>query len=126
MITIQQLYTQLDRSSLGDRGVEIASDLLYTRPELAIELVQDCIGNGDSAREGRLDLALAHLSFKALMEKEKDADGMESTQQAFRSKIKNPKVQKFMDTINLFFGGYTAEGVIAEVDGRKLLTEFTH
>jgi hypothetical protein len=50
------------------------------------------------------------------MEKEEDADGMESTQQAFRSKIKNPNVQKFMDTINIFFGGYTAEGVIAEVD----------
>ncbi len=112
---IQQLYTQLDRSSLGDRGVEIASDLLYTQPELAIELVQDCIGDGDSAREGRLDLALAHLSFKTFIEKE-EGDGMESVQQAFRSKIKNPNVQKFMDTINLFFGDYTAQGVIAEVD----------
>lgn len=113
---IKQLYTQLDRNNLGDRGVEIASDLLYTQPELAIELVQDSIGDGDSTREGRLDLAFAHLSFKALLEKEEDVDGMESTQQAFRSKIKNPNVQKFMDRINLFFGGYTAKGVIAEVE----------
>lgn len=113
---IQQLYKQIDRSNLGDRGVEIASDLLYTQPELAIELVQDCMGNGDSAREGRLDLALAHLSFKALMEKQEGVDGMDSTHQEFRSKIKNLNVQKFMDTINLFFGGYSAEGVIAEVN----------
>ena len=94
---------------------KLPSDLLYTQPELAIDLVQDCIGKGDSDREGRLDLALAHLSFKALMEKQGGVDGMESTHQAFRSKIKNPNVQKFMDTINLFFGSYSAEGVITEV-----------
>lgn len=110
---IQQLYRLLDRGSLGDRGVEIASDLLYTHTELAVELVQECMGK--DGPENRLDLALARLSFKALMQKEEGTAGMDSTQQALRAKVKDPKVQKFMDTISLFFGGFTAEGVITEV-----------
>ncbi len=112
---IQQLYSQLDRSNLGDRGVEIASDLLYTQPELAIDLVQDCMDKGNIEHEGRLDLALAQLSFKALIERQEGIEGMESIHQAFRSKIKNPNIQKFMDTMNLFFGDYSADGVITEV-----------
>ncbi len=110
---IRQLYRQLDRRGLGDRGVDIASDLLFTHPELAIELVQECTGREGS--EDRLDLALAALSFKALMDHEPRL-GMDSTYQALRAKVKNPKVQKFVDTGSLFFGGYSAEGVIAEVE----------
>lgn len=111
---IKQLYGLLDRGRLGDRGVEIASDLLYTQPKLAVELVQECTGK--DGPENRLDLALAKLSFKALIEKEEGTAGMDSTQQALRANVKDPKVQKFMDTISLFFGGYTAEEVITEVD----------
>lgn len=110
---IKQLYRQLDRGSLGDKGVEIASDLLYSHPELAVELVQECMGKGES--EDRLDIALAKLSFKALLEREEVSSGMESPHEALRANIKDPKIQKFMDTISLFFGDYTAEGVIAEV-----------
>jgi len=108
---IQQLYGQLDRASLGDRGLEIASDLLYTHPELAVELVQESTGK-DGPKQ-RLDLALARLSFKAWVEME---GGMASTHQALRAKVNDPKLQKFLDTVSIFFGGYTAEGVIAEVD----------
>ena len=111
---IQQLYRTIDRGSLGDRGVEIASDLLYTHPELAIELVQECTGKGGT--EDRLDLALARLSFKALMERGNVVGGMETTQQALRAKVKDPKIQKFINTMSIFFGGYSAEGVIADVD----------
>lgn len=110
---IRQLYRQLDRNSLGDRGVEIASDLLYTDPELAVELVQECTRREGS--EDRLDLALATLSFKALMEKENGL-GMDSTHKTLRAKVKDPKVQKFVDTVSIFFGGYSAEGVIVEVE----------
>ncbi|MCD2453593.1 hypothetical protein GO003_024745 [Methylicorpusculum oleiharenae] len=120
---IQQLYAQLDRSNLGDRGIEIASDLLYTQPELAIDLVQDCMRKSDSDHEGRLDLALANLSFKALIEKQDGVDGMESTHQAFQSKIKNPNVQKFIDKIGIFFGGYTADGVITEVSNWEKVSD---
>lgn len=102
---ILQLYRQIDRGRLGDRGVDIASDLLYTHPELAVELVQECTGREGS--EDRLDLALATLSLKALMGNENGL-GMDSTYQALRAKVKDPKVQKFVDTGSLFFGGYSA------------------
>lgn len=111
---IKQLYELLDCGSLGERGVEIASDLLYTHPELAVELVQKCVGK--NGPEDRLDLAFASLSFKALIEKGESSAGLDSTQQTLREKIKDPKVQKFIDTISLFFGGYTAPRVIAEVE----------
>lgn len=110
---IQQLYKLVDKKSLGDRGMEIATDLLYTHPELAIELVQECMKQEGS--EDRSDFALVELSFKALTDRE-SCSGMESTYQALREKVKNPKAQKFVDTISIFFGGYSAEGVIAEVE----------
>jgi hypothetical protein len=111
---IQQLYRMIDRGSLGDRGVEIASDLLYTHPELAVELVQECTGKGGA--EDRLDLALARLSFRAMVGKRDDIDGMESTQKALRAKVKDPKIQKFINTLSIFYGGYSAEGIVADVD----------
>jgi len=110
---IQQLFRHIDKSSLRDRGVDIASDLIFTHPELAIELVQECTKQGDS--EDRLDIALAKLSFKTFVE-EKNVGGMESAHQALRERVKDPDVQKFVDTMSLFFGGYSAGGVIAEVE----------
>lgn len=112
---IHQLYEQIDRSNLGERGVEIASELLYTHPELAIDLVQDSMSKGGLEYESRLDLALANLSLKAMMEKQKGTDEMRSIHQTFRSKIKSPTVQKFMERVNLFVGDYSASGVISEV-----------
>ena len=111
---IQQLYRLLDRGSLGDRGIDIASDLLYTHPELAIELVQECTGQKGS--EDKLDLALARLSFNALVENNKIGLEMESTRKALRAKVKDPHIQKFVDTVSLFFGRYSAEAVIEEVE----------
>jgi len=108
---IRQLYKTLDRGNMGERGVEIASDLIYTHPELAVELVQDCADK--EGTDNSLDLALAKLSFKALTT---GNDEMASTQQTLRDKVKNPKVQRYMDTISLFFGEYSAEGVISEVE----------
>jgi len=108
---IRQLYKTLDHSSLGERGIEIASDLLCTHPELAIELVQEC-ADKDST-DDRLDLALAQLSFKALTG---GNDGMETTRQTLRDKVKNPKIQEFIDRMGLFFGEFSADGVIAEVE----------
>ncbi|MDA3925466.1 MAG: hypothetical protein PF904_12280 [Kiritimatiellae bacterium] len=111
---IQQQYNLIDRASLGDKGIEIASDLLYTHPELAVELVQECMGK--DGPEGRLDLALAQLSFNAFMEKKTGMSDIDSAQQTLRAKIKDPKAQKFMDTISLFFGEYSAAGVIVEME----------
>lgn len=118
---IQQQYQLLDRSSLSDKGVEIASDLLYTHPELAIDLVQECMGKNGS--DGQLDQALAQLSFNALMEKKSGMSDANSAQQTLRAKVKNPNAQKFMDTISLFFGEYTAQGVIAEIDKWEKATD---
>jgi len=111
---IQQLYRSLDRRSLGDRGVEIATDLLSTHPELAVELVQECTGM--EGHKDRLDLALAKLSFRALMEKGDKMDDIESAQRTLRAKVKNPIVHEFMNRISFFFGGFSSEAVIAEVE----------
>lgn len=108
---IRQLYRSLDHSCLGERGIEIASDLLYTHPELAVELVQKCTGKG--CAENRLDLALAKLSVKALTG---EKDGLETTRQALRDKVKDPKIQNFIDRMALFFGEFSADRVIVEVE----------
>ncbi|PKN35610.1 MAG: hypothetical protein CVU61_01960 [Deltaproteobacteria bacterium HGW-Deltaproteobacteria-19] len=111
---IHQLYRMIDRKSLGDRGIEIASDLLYTHPELAIELVQECAGKERS--EDRLDLALAKLSVNAFVKRQEHLENMMSTQEALSAKVKDPKIQKFINTISIFFGEYTAEGIVNDVN----------
>jgi hypothetical protein len=112
---IEQLYRMIDRRSLGNRGIEIASDLLYTNPELAVELVQECTDKGRGS-EDSIDIALAKLSFRALLEKGEGGNGIESTQEALRAKVKDPKIQEFLNTISIFYGEYSAEEIIADVN----------
>ena len=103
-------YQMIDTSSLGRRGIEIASDLLYTQPGLAIELVQKC-----TAKPGHTsnpDIAFAQMSISALLNK---SGGMDSTHADLKEKIKDPSLQQYVHSLGLYFGNFSAEAVLAEV-----------
>ena len=104
------IYGQIDHTSLGRRGISIASDLLYTHPELAVELIQAVTENGTEKTSA--DLAFARLSIDSLL---KDQGAMNSAQQDLRARIKDPNIKKYTDTAAVFFGSYSAQAVIAEV-----------
>src|SRR5207248_1857946 len=58
--SIEQLFQEVEINSLGDRGFKIAADLVFSRPDLAISLVES-VGEGPD-RERSVDWAFARLS----------------------------------------------------------------
>lgn len=104
------LYQQIDTVSLGKRGFKIATDLLYSYPEIAIELVQKCTPG--ATRFTNPDIAMARMSIAALFS---DIDGKRETHKELSDKIKDPAIQKYVNTLSLRFGTFSASAVLKEV-----------
>src|SRR5262249_38487027 len=108
---IRLLYDQIDPVALGDRSIEIACDLVYTDPDLAIRLVEEAT----KTREGKdaLDWAFATLSISAAT----SPGDSKSTQAAekLRSRITNPNLQGFLSAVSLLFANSSATEVIRQV-----------
>lgn len=108
---IRLMCKTVDAADIGDDAVDIACDLLYISPELAIGLVEESAGS--NAPAGKLDWAFARLSLVA-------SDAIEG-QPAFvdvgetiRSRIKDPAAQRFASAAGLLFGNYSAKTIIEE------------
>lgn len=107
---IKQLYSEIEKKGLGERAVEIAVDLIYCEPELAIALVQasqDSIGSQEN-----IDFAFANLSLRALMDRAQEPNPEEACAK-MRTQVKNPEIQEFVEKIALVWGSYSAAQVIA-------------
>lgn len=107
---IRQLYSQIDYTILGEQAIDIASDLIYSNPDLAIELVEKAT-NTDTD-ENALDWAFAKLSIAALGTKREQTDTIEN----IKLRIKNPMARNFTTAASLLLGEYSATEVIAEVE----------
>lgn len=107
---ISSIYKMVDVGSLGPRGLEIASDLLYVNPELAIELVQNC--GAEHGAEKNTDIAFAQMSISALLDK---SGGMEATHQDLKDRIKDPNIQKYVNTLGMHIGSFSPEALFAEI-----------
>jgi hypothetical protein len=110
---IAQLYDQVEKTGLGNRAVEIAVDLFSCQPELAINLIHTSQRTG--ASQENIDIAFANLSVKTLLERSREADPAE-TGAKMRAQMRTPKIQKFVDTVSMLWGGYSAAKVIALID----------
>jgi hypothetical protein len=110
---INQLYAQIDCAVLGERSVDIASDLLYVLPEIAIEMVEKSTTGTDAAK-GKLDWAFAKLSLEAA-DSGQDELNLAETIDMMRSKIKDPVVQQFSAKASLMLKDYSANQIIEEV-----------
>lgn len=109
---IRQLYSDIDQSSLGMRGLEIASDLIYVLPDLAVNLVENANGLYDKSD---LDWAFSRLSLAARDSKNKFPDS-ENDISDFSSKISDPVTRRFTKGLTLSLGKYSAEEVILEIE----------
>jgi hypothetical protein len=115
---IQQLYSQIDHKSLKGQATKIASELMYSDPKIAIELVEKATDT-DSG-ENALDWAFAKLSLVGFAANTNqlsstDAKNTEANENV-SSKIKDPRARRFTATAALLFKEYTAKEVIAEVE----------
>lgn len=104
---IKTLYNQIDPSNLGERSIEIASELIYTVPEIALDIVEriDKLENDDG------DWAFARLSLSAFSD-----DPNQNLFEGIQKKIQNPKVKRFTSAASLMLGKSNAEQVISVVE----------
>jgi hypothetical protein len=112
---IDQLGREVDVSSMNpDRALELASDLLYARPELAIDILEKAAAGKRSPRGQRtIDWALASLSIQAFLSGQGD---IKSAANAVSTRIKDPEVLRVSSAASVLFGGYAPSDVIAEVE----------
>ena len=110
---ISRLYSEVDHQSLGERASEIAGDLLYVSPELAIDLLEK--STKTSAATNSLDWTFAKLSLAAFGDANRAGTQMQAeTAEKLRSKIANPALKDFIAAVRLYVGKYSASEVVAE------------
>jgi len=110
---IRQLYDQIERTVLGERAIEIASDLMHCYPDLAIKLVEEATNSQDD--ENALDWAFAKLSLATLGSNREQFQEPEAID-LIRSHIKDPDALKLSSTASVLLNNYSASQVIAEAE----------
>lgn len=105
---IKNTYNQIDPTMLGRRGLEIASDLVFSVPDIAIELVEKSYSNSE---EKVLDWAVAKLSVAAAAAGNQNGSDV---YEQIRQRINNPKTHNITAAASLILGDYDADQVIEE------------
>jgi|GEM_PF-1820417 len=111
---IKDLYSQIDFMPIKEKGYEIASYLVYSYFDLAIELVEILSKNQTENKSD--EYAFAYLSFFAV-----DANNKSKKQIAdldlINSKIKDNEVKSLTNAFRSFSSEYSAEQIINIADG---------
>lgn len=114
---IRGLFDALDPASLGAQVSDTASDLFFSAPDLAIELVSRQAGSPDDANA--MDWAFARLALQAHLAK---GDANSPTRvRAIADRIKNPAAQRLSREAAFVMGGLTAAQAIAEAQRLELV-----
>ena len=111
---INQLATQIDKNTLGEKGIDIATDLVSTHPELAMELVQ---GSSQHANEDRgIEFALSSLSVRAGAESPLTAKNSESRGSSLYKVLQDPRAIHFLRAMAKSLEQYSPDEIISEVN----------
>jgi hypothetical protein len=108
--SIRVLYDQIDHRNLGDRALEIASDLVYAAPTLAVQMVEQAT-EGESDEN---DVAIARLALNAPRNATADAD--DDPAKEIRAKIRSPKLKEFIEAASLQIRDTSARQVFRKID----------
>jgi hypothetical protein len=114
---IDQLGKEVSFSTFTKpRAVELAGDLIYSRPELALVVLDKAASNKGSRKSPNLDWILARMSLQAAFSEETE---LKSAAETFKNRIKDPDVLRFSVAMSFLLGPYTASQIIDEVDKIK-------
>jgi hypothetical protein len=111
---VRVLYDQIDADALGERGFDIACELISFEPDLAIRLVEKIASVASSPNA--LDIAFAKLSLVALVNQEQPSYEDERSRLA-RARIKDRTLQEFSEAVHLVLENHSATEVIAHTEG---------
>ena len=112
---IEQLVRQVDVSEIQDTLVDIASDLMYSRPDLSIELVSRTAPRTSDDRG--MDWAFVQLSAVAEMNRGPSTGrGLHGTADELRSRITDPAARRYSNAIAMVVGNYTVDEILRHVE----------
>ncbi|NMC63629.1 MAG: NACHT domain-containing protein, partial [SAR324 cluster bacterium] len=101
------LYSQIDPLLIGTKGIDIASDLLFSLPDLAIEMADKIINSNNST--GEQDWRIARLSLNAIrMDKQLGSKVFEQVNKT----IGQGSSEKLSVHASLLLGDYDAPQII--------------
>jgi NACHT domain len=115
---LKVLFRDLDAKSLGNKATDIASDLIFSFPELAINLLEKAadIDSNDNS----LDHSLARLTLLATLKSSSEiSSGGKSDfdfTEKIKTKVKDPKLQQFISNMSLLFKESSAKSAIEEAE----------
>src|SRR5260370_25865035 len=110
---MRQLYAQIDPATLEERrAIDIAADLIYALPDLAIELVEKA-SHADTD-SGTRDWAFAKLTLAAFR-RDRGPFQLPDALESVQSRIEDPAARRLSHAVSLLFRKSSAQEVIAEV-----------
>jgi len=111
---VSELFEELDHTALGDKLEELASDLMYSKPELAVRLVD----RSDKPISGtsKVDWWLAQLAIVAAVSQGPATGGLSKTAEEIRRRIKDPAALGLSTAVSLLFGNYSPAEILTEVE----------
>jgi len=107
---IKRLFDLIDLSSIGEKGVAIASDLLQVDPDLSIQILR--AGAASPAKAESREQALAQFTVEAFDAGRKSGNTDEVAK--LLERLNDPLVAGFSSTVFTVYGGYGAKSVIAQ------------
>jgi hypothetical protein len=111
---LNTLYEQTTAEELREKVDELASDLMYSRPELAINLVKKTPTETDD--ESASDWAFARLSVDAALRAKRESAGMTLVAETLQRKIKDPALRQFSRGVSVYLGNYSVLDIQNEVE----------
>jgi hypothetical protein len=110
---IRSLANEIDVKALGARAVEIAAELIFTNPAMALELVERA--GGDRNRRD-MDWALARLAVTWSTATDNEREHADGVEKSIRERIGSPEVRRFTERIAGAVRKLSAEQALAEVE----------
>ena len=105
---IKKLYTEIDFAGLGEKAFDLASDLFYSVPQLAIELLQN------SGVSSKLDSLNEHILTKISISAFENRTGVDPDKISFLTK--NQTEQSLTSSISFLIRKYDADQVLFEAE----------
>lgn len=112
--SIETLADQIDIREVEDDVVGLATDLMYSRPDLAIKLVSRV--RPHAANDRKMDFALLYISAVASMNQQSQPGGLSGSAEDFRERIKDPAVRRFSSAISILVGDYSVPEILHHVE----------
>jgi hypothetical protein len=112
LMRIRALFDEIDPATLGDQRISAAQDLLYTLPDLAVDLVSRTSGVNES--ENSMDWAIARLVIQAQFAQ--DDPNAKQRVQRLNDAIQDPGLKRLSTVATLLLGRLDASDAITRAE----------